>query len=171
MLSVLNRLKSIKFPRIELTFCDRVLALTYLLLFLLFGTALYLSNQESERQSSNGAPQEQHESAGQRVVEVLEPPYTPQSEPNSEWEHWRQKQDLEAQTSMALWAFWTMAASGVSVFTAGLGVMLLLWTLREQRRATNAAVQQLIASQRPWLKITMNIVDGISFHDGGCKLQ
>lgn len=178
MLSVLNRLKSIKFPRIELTFCDWVLVLTYVLLFLLFGSAHYLSNQEGESQSSNGASQEQHESARHRVVEVVEPPYAPQSEPNSEWEHWRQQKDLEAQTSMARWAWWTMVASFVSVFTAGIGVILVLRTLREQRRATDAAVEataisqkQLIASQRAWIKADVRVVEDITIRDDQVRMK
>ena len=48
--------------------------------------------------------------------------------------------DLEAQQRMALWAFWMVIVSAVSVVIAGIAVFLIFLTLREAKRTTTAAI-------------------------------
>lgn len=62
--------------------------------------------------------------------------YSPAPDPPSEEETQREKDDLKAQQSMALWALWMVIATFA-------GVVLILWTLVEARRTSNLAARSL----------------------------
>jgi hypothetical protein len=98
--------------------------------------------------------------------------------------------DLAAQQSMANSTRWAVYAAWVSALVTIAGVILVAMTLHytanaldEAKTATKVAQigaeeaiktneitrQQLIASQRPWIKVTMQMADGMSFEDGALK--
>ncbi|MBX3489795.1 hypothetical protein [Parvibaculum sp.] len=84
----------------------------------------------------------------------------------------RQKDDLDAQEKMALWAMWMFVAAATSVLLTGAGILLLWKTLKATRdaltetvKATRAMIRQnelTEYAQRPWI-----VVDDISVGNDG----
>lgn len=66
----------------------------------------------------------------------------------AEAESRRNHADLEAQKSMALWAFWMFIASAVSVVLTGVGVVLIWRTLHHTRRAADYTSGMLKEAKR-----------------------
>lgn len=67
--------------------------------------------------------------------------------------------DLYAQEWMALWAFLMFLAALFSTITSLYGVVLLYATLKATRETVAAA----LADQRPWLKLTLSVIDEVAF--------
>lgn len=71
----------------------------------------------------------------------------------------RAEQDLEAQTKMALWAFWMLVATIVMTCITFVGVIYVSLTLQE----TAAGVLVMRQEQRPWLQVTHEIASDFSW--------
>lgn len=182
------QLKSIKFPKMPLAHCDRVFVLTFFVWLTFFATALWLIQDDHRANPQNGASQKQHARSGQEGDPATKAVRPPQRNPHPERNEWREEEDLRAQRDMSRWAFWSLIASWVATVGSGIGIFLVWQTLRQNRGATeaaNAAVgiaqqsleetrkttqitqKQLIAAQRPWLKVQIVIDSPLVHADDG----
>jgi hypothetical protein len=87
-----------------------------------------------------------------------------------------QHQDLQAQQDMAWSARIAWAIAAIVAIISLFGVIYVKKTLdatvgmlREAQTTTQISQKQLVASQRPWLKIGMKMADGLSFRDGAME--
>lgn len=80
-----------------------------------------------------------------RIATVLEARIV---EHDSDAKNFREESDLAAQWEMAKWAKLMFKATVVQVFFSALGVFLLLYSLRMNRLATNAAIEAASAAKR-----------------------
>ena len=142
-------------------------------LFCAFGIGLYISaltHSHYEHQCGRAANRAAY--SKQRCPQQVDTdraglPYLAQSiasnpEPRNEDE--REKRDLFAQESAALWGFWSLIVAAISVAITAIGTGFLLWQIILTRRAvedtghaTDAMKQQNLLSMdavRPWLRIT-----------------
>lgn len=87
----------------------------------------------------------------------------------------REEEDLQAQRDMSAWAFAVFLATSVvgalTVFITGIGVFFVRDTLKANLVAVGISQKQLIASQRPWLRIEATIADDLEFlPEGGVRI-
>lgn len=81
----------------------------------------------------------------------------------------RAEYDLAAQQEMAFYTPWMMASSIIAAFAAVVGVIYVAGSLREMQttneemaRTNEIAHRQLLAGQRPWLKIEVEVKSELS---------
>lgn len=141
MLSEFKQLKSINFPQIRLTHCDRVLAMAFAILISAFVAVAWLKNYQKQADPGNAAPQEQHTSTEKWIRMPAEPVSAPPPEPDPNRNEWREEEDLQAQRDMAEWAAWAVIVGIGSMMLTALGVFLVWQTLKETRKATAAAIE------------------------------
>lgn len=75
---------------------------------------------------------------------------------NTANENQRAQDDLEAQTKMALWAFWMLVATVFMAVVTAVGVFFVFRTLEsavETAKAAHSANKIMQAEQRPWLEV------------------
>jgi hypothetical protein len=83
-------------------------------------------------------------------------------------EEQRSEQDLSAQRQMAQWAFWLLIATIAQMPLTALGLILLLWTIRQGREALD--LQK--SGNRPWLTFRnlkvhrINMIRPTEAHEG-----
>jgi hypothetical protein len=71
-----------------------------------------------------------------------------------------EKRDLAAQEASALWAFWTVTASFLSVLITAIGTIFLYNQIVLTRKAvegTNRTIELAEAAQRPWVTVKIDV--------------
>jgi hypothetical protein len=129
----------------------------------------------SESQRHHGRSGQDHGGAIYDLVYAGEPQ---PADIKSKWDEWREKQDLEAQQDMA-WSArisWLVALIGVGITLLGViyvrqTLVATVGMLDEARKTTEISQKQLIASQRPWLKIEPSLVGNFDSNDTEITLR